>query len=163
MGRLARVRFGSWGAVPRFAPVWVPDAAHEALRDLVRAREAAKQDQLRARHRLGQVSAAARAAAAAERLAPWTQRHLAWITHQVHFAQAAQEATLLDYLHEVEHAAERVARLERAIDAAIGEAPPRMRAVIDALAGAAGDREGLGGDDRRPKSASSRGLPAPGS
>ena len=32
--------------------VWVPDAAHEALRDLVRAREAAKKDQLRA-HRLG--------------------------------------------------------------------------------------------------------------
>jgi transposase len=27
--------------------VWVPDAAHEALRDLVRAREAAKKDQLR--------------------------------------------------------------------------------------------------------------------
>jgi transposase len=34
-------------------PVWVPDATHEALRDLVRAREAAKADQLRARHRLG--------------------------------------------------------------------------------------------------------------
>ena len=33
--------------------VWVPDAAHEALRDLVRARLAAKRDQLRARHRLG--------------------------------------------------------------------------------------------------------------
>ena len=33
-------------------PVWVPDAAHEALRDLVRAREAAKGDLLRARHRL---------------------------------------------------------------------------------------------------------------
>src|SRR5207249_10925637 len=32
--------------------VWVPDAAHEALRDLVRAREAAKKDQLRARHRV---------------------------------------------------------------------------------------------------------------
>src|SRR3989449_7135858 len=30
----------------------VPDAAHEALRDLVRAREAAKRDQLRARNRL---------------------------------------------------------------------------------------------------------------
>ena len=29
--------------------VWVPDAEHEALRDLVRAREAAKKDQLRAR------------------------------------------------------------------------------------------------------------------
>ena len=33
-------------------PVWVPDPAHEALRDLVRAREAATQDRLRARHRL---------------------------------------------------------------------------------------------------------------
>ena len=33
--------------------VWVPDEAHEALRDLVRAREAVKKDQLRARHRLG--------------------------------------------------------------------------------------------------------------
>jgi transposase len=33
--------------------VWVPDAAHEALRDLVRSREAAKKDQLRARHRVG--------------------------------------------------------------------------------------------------------------
>jgi len=34
-------------------PVWVPDAAHEALRDLVRAREVPKKDQLRARHRFG--------------------------------------------------------------------------------------------------------------
>ena len=33
--------------------VWVPDGAHEALRDVVRAREAAKKDQWRARHRLG--------------------------------------------------------------------------------------------------------------
>jgi transposase len=34
-------------------PVWVPDAAaHEALGDLVRARLAAKKDQLRAKHRL---------------------------------------------------------------------------------------------------------------
>jgi transposase len=34
------------------AAVWAPDAGSESLRDLVRAREAAKQDQLRARHRL---------------------------------------------------------------------------------------------------------------
>ena len=33
--------------------VWVPDQKHEALRDLVRAREAAKQDAKRAKHRLG--------------------------------------------------------------------------------------------------------------
>ena len=39
--------------VGELTPVWVPDADHEALRDLVRAREAAKKDQLRHRHRLG--------------------------------------------------------------------------------------------------------------
>ncbi len=33
-------------------PVWVPDEAHEALRNLVRARADAKADQLRAKHRL---------------------------------------------------------------------------------------------------------------
>ena len=49
-------------------PVWVPDAAHEALRDVVRAREAAKKDQLRAPS-LGKVSAATRAAPA-HRYAP---------------------------------------------------------------------------------------------
>ena len=41
--------------------VWVPDEGSEALRDLVRAREAAKQDQTRARH-LEQVSSALRSA-----------------------------------------------------------------------------------------------------
>ncbi len=34
------------------AAVWVPDEGSEALRDLVRAREGAKADQLRAWHRL---------------------------------------------------------------------------------------------------------------
>jgi transposase len=33
-------------------PVWVPDQAHEALRNLVRARADAKADELRAKHRL---------------------------------------------------------------------------------------------------------------
>ena len=38
-------------------------------------------------------------------MTPWTERYLAWIKQRVHFEQPAQEATLLDYLHEVEHAA----------------------------------------------------------
>jgi transposase len=33
--------------------VWVPDSRHEALRDLVRLRAAAKEDEKRAKHRLG--------------------------------------------------------------------------------------------------------------
>lgn len=113
-------------------PVWVPDAAHEALRDVVRAREAAKKDQLRARHRLGKflLRHGRRPSTA---MKAWTQRHLAWVKRDVHFEQPAQEATLLDYLHEVEHMAGRIEQLERAIDEAVKTAPARMRAVIDAL------------------------------
>src|SRR5437773_7686349 len=112
-------------------PVWVPDPGHEALRDLVRAREAAKKDQLRARHRLGKflLRHGRRPPTA---MTAWTQRHLTWI-RQVQFEQPAQEATRLDYLHEVDHVVGRIERLERAIDDAVKTAPPTMRAVIDAL------------------------------
>src|SRR5882672_5593007 len=90
--------------------VWVPDAAHEALRDLVRAREAAKKDQLRARHRL--VKFLLRQGRRPPiPMRPWTQAHLAWVKSAVHFDHAAQEATLLDYMHEVDHAADRIGRL----------------------------------------------------
>jgi transposase len=112
--------------------VWVPDAAHEALRDLVRAREAAKKDQLRARHRLGKFLLR-QGRRPPTGMTAWTQRHLAWIKTAVHFEQPAQEATLLDYLHEVEHAAGRIERLERVIDEVVRTAPAQMRAVIDAL------------------------------
>jgi transposase len=112
--------------------VWVPDAAHEALRDVVRAREAAKKDQLRARHRLGKCLLR-HGRRPPTGMRAWTQRHLTWVKSTVHFEQAAQEATLLDYIHEVDHGAGRLERLERAIDEAVQTAPTRMRAVIDAL------------------------------
>jgi transposase len=111
--------------------VWVPDAAHEALRDVVRARESAKKDQLHARNRLGKFLLR-QGRRPPTGMHAWTQAHLAWVK-TVHFEHAAQETTLLDYLHEVEHMVERVARLERAIDDAVKTAPERMRAVIEAL------------------------------
>ena len=112
--------------------VWVPDAEHEALRDLVRAREAAKQDQLRARHRLGKFLLR-HGRRTPSGIKVWTQKHLDWIKEQVHFEQAAQEYTLLDYLHEVEHVAGRIRRLEQAIEEAVKLAPPRMQEVVRAL------------------------------
>ena len=112
--------------------VWVPDAAHEALRDLVRAREAAKSDQLRARTRLSKFLLR-QGRRAAEGTKAWTGKYLKWIKEQVHFEQPAQEATLLDYLHEVEHAGERIQRLENSIDTAIETVPEKMRAVIQGL------------------------------
>ena len=113
-------------------PVWVPDAAHEALRDVVRAREAAKKDQLRARHRLSKflLRHGRRPPVGTK---AWTRTYLAWVKQVVHFEQPAQEAMRLDYVHEVDHAADRVARLDLAITKAVTHAPAAMRAVIDAL------------------------------
>jgi transposase len=114
-------------------PVWVPDAAHEALRDLVRAREDAKQDQLRARHRLSKFLLRHGRRPPENVKKSWTQKYLTWIKEQVHLDQPALEATLLDYIREVDHMAERIQRLEKSIDEAIEKAPPEMRAVIEAL------------------------------
>ena len=111
--------------------VWVPDEAHEALRDLVRAREAAKQDQLRARHRLSKflLRHGRRFPEAGK---AWTLKYMVWI-RQVRFTQPAQEYTMLDYLHEVEHMNERVLRLEQAIAEAVKLAPVWMQEVVQAL------------------------------
>lgn len=111
--------------------VWVPDAAHEALRDLVRARLAAKRDQLRARNRLSKFLLR-HGRRAPEGTKAWTARYLMWLKTQ-RFEQAAQQVTLEDYRNEVEHAAERIARLERSIDSAIETLPVKMRAVVEAL------------------------------
>lgn len=111
--------------------VWVPDPAHEALRDLVRAREAAKKDDVRARHRLSKFLLR-HGRRSPDGVKAWTQQYLTWVK-TVRFEHAAQEATLLDYLNEVEHAALRIERLERAIDDAIKTAPESMQQVIAAL------------------------------
>ncbi len=112
--------------------VWVPDAAHEALRDLVRAREAAKKDQLRARHRLGKFLLR-QGRRAPGKMTAWSARHLDWIRREVKFEHYAQQATLEDYLAEVDHAGQRIARLEKAIDEAIEKVPESMKAVVAAL------------------------------
>lgn len=58
--------------------VWVPDEAHEALRDLVRARQAAKIDEKRARHRL-QKFLLRHGQRPAPGVKAWTARHRAWL------------------------------------------------------------------------------------
>ena len=111
--------------------VWVPDEGSEALRDLVRARESAKQDQLRARHRLSKflLRTGQRPAAGVK---AWTLAYMAWV-RQLRFPQVAQESTRLDYLHEVEHMGERVVRLEKAIVEAVKLAAPAVQEVVKGL------------------------------
>lgn len=58
---------------------------------------------------------------------------MAWIRQEVTFTQPAQEYTRLDYLNEVEHANDRVRRLEEAILEAVKLAPRQIQTVIQAL------------------------------
>ena len=106
-------------------------AGTEALRDLVRAREAAKQDQLRARHRLSKflLRSGQRPPLGVK---AWTQRYMAWV-RQLRYPQAAQSAALVDYVHEVEHMAARVLRLEQAITEAVKLAPAEIQQVVRGL------------------------------
>jgi transposase len=111
--------------------VWVPDEASEALRDLVRQREAAKQDQLRARHRLTKflLRTGQRAPLG---LKPWTERYMRWLS-QVRYAHMAQEVTRLDCMNEFEHMGARVKRLEEAILEVVKQAPQAMQELIRGL------------------------------
>ena len=71
--------------------VWVPDAGSEVLRDLVRAGEVAKQNQLPTRHRLSKflLRTGQRPAAGVK---AWTLPYMAW-ARQLRFPQVAQEST----------------------------------------------------------------------
>ena len=111
--------------------VWVPDGDSEALRDLVRAREAAKQDQLRSRHRLTKFLLRT------DQRSPlgvkaWTERYVEWV-QQVRYTHPAREATLLDCLNEVQHMDQRVKRLEESIVEVIQMAPAPMQEVVRGL------------------------------
>jgi len=98
-----------------------------------RLEEDAKQDQHRARHRLSKFLLRHGKRPPQTVKKSWTLKYMTWIQEQVKFAQPALETTLLDYVHEVDHMAERIERLEKAIGEAIQNAPPAMRAVVEAL------------------------------
>jgi transposase len=96
--------------------VWVPDARHEAMRDLTRAREAAVDD-LKSKHqqvlslllRLGRHYGGKRT---------WTKAHMNWLASQK-LEHAEQRIALEEMLLAVRQAQERIARLEEAIRAAV--------------------------------------------
>ena len=78
--------------------VWVPDAKHEALRDLVRARGGAKEDSKRAKHRLGKylLRYAQRPASGSRAwTAPWWQ----WL-RKLELPHPEQNTTLLELILE---------------------------------------------------------------
>jgi transposase len=95
-------------------PVWVPDEAHEALRDLVRARDDARTDGLRAKHHLSKFLLRQGIIVPARVGRAWSAKYHAWL-NTVTFRDRAAQITFDDYLACVRGAIERVRRLDTAL------------------------------------------------
>jgi len=78
-------------------PVWVPDEDHEALRDLVRAREDAKEDRQRKRHQLGKFLLRLGLYPPAG-VRVWTVKHRRWLD-RLELQRVAQQIVLREYLY----------------------------------------------------------------
>ena len=93
--------------------VWVPDAEHEALRDLSRARERARDARHRFRQQLSKLLLRVGIAEPSE-TKRWTQRYWAWLK-PVRLEQPLQQVVLEDAIEAVEVATARLKRLEGAL------------------------------------------------
>jgi transposase len=116
------------------APVWVPDQAHEAIRDLVRARQAAVRALRQARQQLS--GFLLRHGHHYNRRA-WAQMHRRWLAG-LRFEQPAHHLVLEDRIATIEAATARRDRLEARIEAALPDwsLAPVVRA-LQALRGMA--------------------------
>ena len=90
-------------------PVWVPDADHEAVRDLVRAREAASQDLRHKRQQL--LSLLLRHGRLFSGHRHWSAAHTRWLAAQK-FDHPAQQIVFQDGVDAVGDAASRLERLD---------------------------------------------------
>ena len=94
-------------------PIWVPDETHEAIRDLVRARDSAAQDQRQKRQMIS--SYLLRHGRTYHRPKNWTMRYRRWLQRQS-FDHQAQQIALQEMVLAERHAVERVERLTASIE-----------------------------------------------
>lgn len=97
-------------------PVWVPDSGHEAVRELVRAREAAMEDLRRSRQHLQ--SFLLRHGRVFTGRAAWTKAHTRWLCTQT-FDHPAQHLVLAEYRQATEDAETQLERLTRQVTEAV--------------------------------------------
>jgi transposase len=100
--------------------VRIPGPEEEALRDLVRAREAVRGDLMRCRHRLSKLLL--RHGVRFDDGPAWTQRHRDWLA-TVQLGWPAAQATMLDARGAIDALAHRRDRLEREIAALLPDSP----------------------------------------
>jgi len=93
--------------------VWVPDATHEAMRDLVRARVDAVEDLRRSRQRMNGLLLRHGRIYVGK---PWCKKHRAWLAAQ-RFEQPAQQIVAQEYLDAIDTAEARRDRLAEQIAA----------------------------------------------
>ena len=96
--------------------VWVPDARHEAMRDLTRARAAAVDDLKSKRQQV--LSLLLRQGLHYPGKRTWTKAHHSWLA-SIKLAHAEQRIAFEEMLLAVRQTAERIARLEAAIRTAM--------------------------------------------
>jgi transposase len=89
--------------------VWVPDVVHEAVRDLVRAREAGAADLRRKRQQL--LSFLLSHGRIFDGKSHWTLAHRRWLSRQA-FEHAAQQIVFQEKIDAIEDAAQRLHRLD---------------------------------------------------
>jgi transposase len=108
--------------------IWVPDAAHEAMRDLSRGRQAAMEGLRRARQQL--LSFLLRHGRAYPTRSHWTRAHRRWLAEQ-RFEHAAQQIVFEELIQAVEQAQSRRDRLEQQMVALLPSWS--LRGVVAAL------------------------------
>ena len=96
--------------------VWVPDVVHEAVRDLVRARETAADDLRRKRQQL--LSFLLRHGRIYEGGGHWTLAHRRWLARQS-FEHTAQQIVFQEKIDAIEDAAQRLHRLDEQLRAVV--------------------------------------------
>ena len=92
--------------------VWVPDAGHEAVRDLVRAREAASDALKRSRQQLQ--AFLLRHGRVYSGRTPWTRAHAQWLC-SLQFEHPANYIVLTEYRQAIEEAKVRLDRLTKQV------------------------------------------------
>jgi transposase len=97
------------------SPVWIPDEAQEALRDLTRAREDMKHLQRQAKQRL--LSFLSRHGHHYSGRSRWTQPHWRWL-EGLKFTRPEQQIVLQEYIDTVQACGRRVAGLDQQIEIA---------------------------------------------
>ncbi|KHE66655.1 IS110 family transposase, partial [Halobacillus sp. BBL2006] len=107
------VRLAQLYRAGELTPVHIPNEDDEALRDLIRCREDAVQDQLRAKHRLSKFLLR-HEIRLPKGMRNWTVKHRRWLD-TLTFDRSSLRLTFQEYYHQLKEIESRISRLEEEI------------------------------------------------